>query len=68
MVASSEDDDPRWFYSTVDPTIELEGRPVPALTSLLYRVCTNDPDKFGEACRLLRLFAAEASRLELARK
>lgn len=36
---------------TTDPETGL-----PALTSLLYRVCGGDQTKFEEACRLLNLF------------
>lgn len=42
-------------YKTVDPNTGL-----PALTTLLYKVCDNDGDKFEEACRLLRLFMGMA--------
>lgn len=34
---------------------------VPALTTLLYKVCDNDDVKFDEACRLLRLFMEKVS-------
>jgi hypothetical protein len=53
-------DDP-WFYTTVDPThLHRDGKPLPAGTVLLYRVCDNDPDKFEEACRLVGLFVKTA--------
>lgn len=42
-------------YKTVDPNTGL-----PALTTLLYKVCDNDGNKFDEACRLLRLFMGMA--------
>lgn len=31
------------------------GMPLPALTTLLHKVCDNDPVKFEEACRLIKL-------------
>lgn len=40
---------------TTDPETGL-----PALTSLLYRVCDGDGAKFDEACRLLKLFMIKA--------
>jgi len=33
---------------------------VPAATTLLYKVCDNNPQKFEEACRLVSLFMKEA--------
>ena len=48
------------LYSTVDPTTLLDGRPLPALTVLLYRVCHSDPEKFEEATRIVELFIREA--------
>ncbi len=47
-----------FLLSTVDPTISLDGRPVPAMTTMLYRVCDNDPQRFEEATRLVHLFIA----------
>lgn len=44
------------LYCTVDPTVLIEGKSVPALTSLLYGVCGGDADKFEEAIRLVELF------------
>ena len=37
--------------TTTDPETGL-----PALTTLLYKVCEQDSAKFNEACRLIRLF------------
>lgn len=48
------------LFRTLDPTVQLDGRPVPAMTTLLHRVCGNDPDQFAEACRVVELFIAEA--------
>lgn len=50
----------RILYTTIDPTIVMDGRPVPAMTTLLYRVCGNDPAKFEEATRLVELFVGAA--------
>lgn len=33
---------------------------LPALTTLLYKVCDGNGDKFDEACRLLKLFMLKA--------
>lgn len=35
-----------WCYTTVDDTFTLNGKPVPLLTTLLYRACDNNPAKF----------------------
>lgn len=32
----------------------------PALTTLLYRVCDNNEEKFEEACRVVNLFIEQA--------
>jgi hypothetical protein len=48
------------LYATRDPAALFQGAPVPALTTLLYGVCDNDPDKFNEAVRLVRLFITDA--------
>ena len=45
---------------TVDPDMVIGGHPVPALTTLLHRVCVADPSKFEEACRLVGLFIEQA--------
>jgi hypothetical protein len=50
----------RVIFRTIDPTISLDGRPVPAMTTLLYRVCDDDPDKLEEATRLIELFIRDA--------
>jgi hypothetical protein len=49
------------LLGTVDPTVSLAGWPVPAMTTMLYRVCDNDPARFEEATRLVRLFIAAAA-------
>lgn len=43
------------FLSTTDPENGL-----PALTTLLYRVCNGEQAKFEEANRLIELFIDEA--------
>lgn len=48
------------LFRTIDPTVLLAGKPVPAMTTLLHWVCGNDPDKFEEATRIIELFIAEA--------
>ena len=48
------------LYKTVDPSVSLDGSPLPAMTTMLYRVCDNDPAKFEEATRLIELFIKEA--------
>lgn len=50
----------RVLYCTVDPTVRLQGGPIPAMTTLLHRVCDNDSTKFEEATRIVALFIAEA--------
>lgn len=50
----------RVLFGTVDPTAELNGRPLPAMTTMLYRVCNNDEKKFSEATRIVELFINEA--------
>lgn len=53
----------RWCHSAVDPRFRMEdGKPLPVLTVVLYRVCGNDPAKFEEAvCALRAAFEAGAS-------
>lgn len=48
------------MMQTKDPTTLIEGLSVPALTTLLYRVCDNDERRFEEADRLVRLFIETA--------
>lgn len=45
----------QWFFRAVDPTVTVDGRPVPVATTLLYRVCREDQALFEEALRLLRI-------------
>lgn len=40
---------------TQDPKFQ-----VPALTTLLYKVCDDSEDKFEEACRIVNLFIEQA--------
>lgn len=55
------------LYSTTDPTnpVGLPGG-TPALTTLLYKVCDNDGEKFDEACRLICLFLDKKDELDAA--
>jgi hypothetical protein len=48
------------LYGTTDPTVNADGKPVPAMTTMLYRVCDNDEVKFAEAVRLVELFISNA--------
>jgi len=48
------------FLRTVDPECKFDGRLAPAGTTLLYRVCNNDPKRFHEAVRIIRLFVDAA--------
>lgn len=44
-------------FTTKDPKFPIEGMgDAPAMTTMLYRVCNNDPEKFEEACRIVDLF------------
>lgn len=57
------------LYSTKDPQhldpFSQTGHS-PALTTLLFKVCGRNSEKFEEACRLVQLFIIQA--LELPRK
>jgi gamma-glutamyl:cysteine ligase YbdK (ATP-grasp superfamily) len=48
------------LFRTIDPTVRLDGRPMPALTTLLLRVCGDDAEKFEEATRIVELFIQAA--------
>jgi hypothetical protein len=50
----------RVLFATIDPETLIDGRPVMALTTMLYRVCDGDDRKYKEATRLVELFIAEA--------
>lgn len=50
----------RVLYITKDNTVQFMGGPVPAMTTMLMRVCDNNPEKFEEAMRLVKLFVEEA--------
>lgn len=53
------------LYGTLDPTnpVGLPGG-TPALTTLLYKVCDQNNDKFDEACRLICLFLDKKAELD----
>lgn len=55
-------EDKPFFYATLDPTSPL-GPNTPALTTLMFKVCDNNVEKFNEACRLIGLFANKAIEL-----
>lgn len=48
------------LFSTMDPQHIMQGTPMPAMTTLLHKVCGNNSVKFEEACRLIELFIAKA--------
>lgn len=51
------------LYSTRDPETPSpfpDGGKLPALTTMLYRVCGNDTERFNEAVRLVTLFVRDA--------
>lgn len=48
------------MLTTLDPDAVDDGRPMPALTTLLHRVCRNDQETFTEASRLVVLFIQAA--------
>lgn len=51
------EDDPdfeRWCYTATDDRHMIDGSPVPMLTTLIYRVCNGDAEKFGEALHIVR--------------
>jgi hypothetical protein len=56
----------RVLYTTQDPTVTMNAKPLPAMTTLLHRVCDNDQTRFNEAVRLIELFVGKA--LEIARE
>lgn len=56
--------DETYLYTAQDREHLLNGRPVPALTTLLLRVCQNDAELLNEATRLVAIFVEEARRLD----
>ena len=46
------------FYNVVDPISPLAQ--CPAMTTMMFKVCDRDHDKFDEAMRLVGLFMAAA--------
>lgn len=53
------------LYGTLDPTnpVSLPDG-TPALTTLLYRVCDQNNEKFDEACRLICLFLDKKAEMD----
>jgi hypothetical protein len=43
-----------WCYTTTDDSALIDGRPVPLLTTLIYRVCNGDQDKFRDVLKALQ--------------
>ena len=43
-----------WCFTATDDRTLIDGKPIPMMTTLLYRVCDNDRKKFEEAIRLLQ--------------
>lgn len=54
------------LYGTTDPTnpVGLPGG-TPALTTLLYKVCDQNSEKFDEACRLICLFLDKKAEMDV---
>ena len=48
------------MIATQDPDNHLMDGPIPALTTLLIKVCDKDGEKFKEATRLIALFMEKA--------
>lgn len=65
-MAADDDAFDRWCYSAMDARVNIDGKPAPVLTVVLYRVCGNDVKRFDEA--LLALRAAFDAGAEAARK
>ena len=42
-----------WCYLAESP-LKMDGRPLPLLTELIYRVCDNDAAKFERALEMLQ--------------
>lgn len=43
-------------YGTKDPVYQLNGKPIPAITSVMYRLSNKDVKQFEEAMRIIDLF------------
>lgn len=52
--------DDNLIYKVKDPDVLVLSNNVPALTTMMHRVCANDETKFEEAVRLLNLFMKAA--------
>ena len=51
------------MYGTQDQLRRIDGKPIPAMTSLLYEICGNDTERFDAAMRIVRLFCDKAFEL-----
>lgn len=52
--------------AALDEDNRILGRPVPALTTLLYQVCNNRRSQFDEVCRLIT--SIQRKTIELVRR
>lgn len=43
-----------WMLAQIDDRTEMDGHPVPLLTTLLYKVCDGDKLRFEEAIYIIR--------------
>lgn len=48
------------FYTVQDNKVFNGLTNIPAMTTLLHKVCDGDGEKFDEACRLIRLYMEAA--------
>lgn len=57
----SEDYIEHVMLNTMDPNTALHSnKRIPAISTLLFRVCDGDKAKFEEACRLIKLILRDA--------
>jgi hypothetical protein len=54
MSKSDQENFDRWLYSAVDDRHMVDGKAVPLLTTLLYRVCDGDGRKFEDVTKALQ--------------
>lgn len=62
MTTAADDFADRILIKTQDPEHTIGPGPVPALTTLLLKVCDRDHKKFDEAVRIIKLFIAETKK------
>ncbi len=56
----------RALFMAQDPEVKLDGRPVPVMTTLLYRYCGNDAEKFEKLCGLINIIQDRTIELTIA--